>query len=168
MSEDSVPSPATALRAPGLQASILHLSTVSRLAPSASLMAAPTSSSSSSSSAPPYTLSQRPSHGRRKVDRRSSDSRAAALVAVVATIAVAANWLDNGRGGSGDPADADAILTTNRHSVLRDRNQGRGGEGRGSRATNRRRLWRPLLLQASLLAAVRNPGTSRDSSLCRS
>lgn len=162
MSEDSVPSPATALRAPGLQASILHLSTVSRLAPSASLMAAPTSSSSSSS-APPYTLSQRPSHGRRKVDRRSSDSRAAALVAVVATIAVAANWLDNGRGGSGDPADADAILTTNRHSVLRDRNQ-----GRGSRATNRRRLWRPLLLQASLLAAVRNPGTSRDSSLCRS
>lgn len=165
MSEDSAPSPATALRAPGLQVSILHLSTVSRLAPSASLMAAPTSSSSSSS-APPYTLSQGPSHGRGRVDRRSSDSRAAALVAVVATVA-AANWLDNGRGGSGDSADADAILTTNRHSVLRDRNQGRGAGGRGSRATNRR-LRRPLLLQASVLAAGRNPGTPRDPSLCRS
>lgn len=130
-SDDSGSRSATALRAPGLQASILHHSAASPPAAVASLMAAPASSSSSL-----HSVSQASRHGRGRVGRGSPGSRAAAMVAVAAAALTLPGT--SGGGGSG-PADAAAILATDRRRVLGDGNQG-AGAGRGyAPAANRRR-----------------------------
>lgn len=165
MSEDSVPSLETELRAPGLPVIILH-------SPQRRLSARPQSLPHGSSGflllrPSLHSVSQAPRHCGGKVGRGSSGSRTVALLAVVATAAAAAATLPgNGRGGGRDP-NASAMLTANRHRVLRDGYQGVGAGRQRQPIGGADYRFLPPTPLSSLWAAAGNPSILRDASLRR-